>query len=252
MKKIVTLLLIFYSLTLSAQVAGYMGKRFIVGYSNLFSPSISTIYTERYRSSSALKIQNITVSHVVDLNYVIHYRKALCFSVSYVVSKIPNASIVTDYYRFTFTKSDYNAKLSSLGFSFGIKLFKRSRLAPLGPYVKWEGLFLLNTIKFQPYSRTYWYYNSTTGSDSLVTKLYEAGQLNSKSFGAALSFGKQRVFFDKLVVDFGIRGALVATISEPYNYTHTEYVDELRIKSFDKIFNQQFVNLRLGIGFLAF
>ncbi len=249
MKKIVALLLLFSTITLSAQVAGYMGKRFSIGYSNLFSPYIGNNYSSIY--GSQLRIKGLNVSHILDLNYIIQYRKAICVSVSYIGSKIENNSVAPDYlnyYSYNFTEPKYNARSSSLGFSLGLKLFKRSLFAPLGPYVKWEGIFLLNSIKYKPYSYTYYNYNPNTSE----TKSYNGGQLYSKAFGAAFGFGKQRVFFDKLLIDYGIRGAIVINLNDDLNKIHSDYEAELANKTFDKIFYQQFINLRLGIGFLAF
>ncbi|OFY84013.1 MAG: hypothetical protein A3F72_18505 [Bacteroidetes bacterium RIFCSPLOWO2_12_FULL_35_15] len=247
MKKIITLLFIFYSITLSAQVAGYMGRRFSIGYTNLVSPSIGTIYNSTV--GSQLRIKSLNASQIVDLNYVFHYRKAICFSVSYIGSKIDNTSVIGyNQSNYIFSEPENNARLSSLGFSLGIKLFKRSRFAPVGPYLRWDGLFLLNTIKYQKYA--YSYNNYVTHSPE--TENYNSGQLKSKGFGLALGFGKQRVFFDKLLIDYGIRGAIVITKNDDYNKTHSDYEDELSYKTFGKIFLQQFINLRLGIGFLAF
>lgn len=247
MRKVATFLFIFYSITLSSQVAGYMGKRFSVGYSNLFSPAIGTIYNSTV--GSQLRIKSLNASQILDLNYVFQYRKAICVSVSYIGSKIDNASVVNDYSRYyVFSEPENNARLSSLGFSLGIKLFKRSRFAPLGPYVKWEGLMLLNSINYKSYSYTATNYNLNTTE----TKNYGAGILKSKGFGLAFGFGKQRVFFDKLLIDYGIRGAIVISNNDDFNKIQTPYEFELSNKFFDKVFYQQFINLRLGIGFLAF
>lgn len=224
-----------------------MGKRFSVSYSNLFSPSIGTIYNSTF--GSQLRIKSLNASQILDLNYVFQYRKAICISVSYIGSKIDNASII-GYYpsSYIFSEPENNARSSSLGFSLGIKLFKRSRFAPVGPYVRWDGLFLMNTIKYQQY--IYSYKNYSTNSQE--TKTYSAGQLKSKGFGLAFGFGKQRVFFDKLLIDYGLRGAIVITKNDDFNKTHSDYEEELSYKTFDKIFFQQFINLRLGVGFLAF
>lgn len=247
MKKIVSLLFLFSSITLSAQITGYMGKRVSVGYSNLFSPSIERVSNSSY--APELKIKRLNVSHLLDLNYVIHYRKALCFSFSYLGSKIGNNSVVYEYlHNYKFTESENNAKSSSLGFSIGIKLFKRSFVAPLGPYVKWEGLVLLNSIKYEPY--TYTKVNRSNNTYTYETTSYGAGEFKSNGLGIAFSFGQQRVFFDKLLVDCGIRAAAVITMTDYLSSNHSKYESELYNKTSNKMFLQQFINLRLGVGFL--
>ncbi len=244
MKKIVSLSLslLFLSISISAQVTGYMGKRFFVGYSNLFSPTIERL------SSDEFQIKRLNISHALDLNYIIQYRMALGFSFSYVKSKIDNA-VVANYnlHDYIFTDPENNAQSSSLGFSLGIKLFKRSYLAPLGPYVKWEGFILLNSIKYEPYTYprvSQSYYQTTSETISIGS-----GELKSKSFGLAFGFGRQRIFYDKLLIDYGIRAAIAITVDDYYNKMYSSYETDLSPIIFNKIFFQQLVNLRLGIGF---
>jgi len=129
---------------ISAQVPGYMGKRFSVGYSNLFSPDITNLL-----SADNVKAGRLNISHSLDLNYVFNYRKALCLSVSYIEKKgdYTHSSNYRYYNPEDYTFNNREEKLSSIGISLGLKLFKRSRLAPLGPYVKWEALYLVDYQK---------------------------------------------------------------------------------------------------------
>lgn len=251
MKKIIIFLCLSSSITLSAQVAGYMGKRFTVGYSNLFSPSFGKVYT--FNLSSDDRVNSLNASQVLDFNYIIHYRKALCFSFSYIGSKISNKIVENDYsHNYVFTDAKNNARSSSLGFSLGVKLFKRSFLAPLGPYVRWDALLLINSIKYKPYTYNSVHYNYANNTSTTETKNIGSGELKSTAFGLAFGFGRQRIVKDKILIDIGIRGAIALNINDDFIKTNSNYDNSLYLLAFNKIFFQQFINLRLGIGFLAF
>lgn len=249
MKKVIALLFIFYSISLTAQLTGYMGKRFSLGYTNLFSPKIG----RAYGYESGLEMKGFNASHILDLNYIVHYRKAMCFSFSYLESKISNGIVGRDNLRYyNFSDAEHNAKSSSLGFSLGIKLFKRSFLAPLGPYVRWDALLLLNTIKYKSYTYRYPHYNYYNNTNTTELQSFSGGELKSTAFGLAFGFGRQRVFDDKILVDIGLRGAIVISKNNDFNKMYSNYDNALNSLAFDRVFMQQFINLRLGIGFLAF
>ena len=93
------------------------------------------------------------------------------------------------------------AVLSSVGIGLGLKSFKRSNLAPYGPYVKWEGIMFLNTVK---YNNKGYGTRDQFGNINPVAKL-GSGKASFQAFAIGYSWGRQRIYYDKLVLDRGVR-----------------------------------------------
>ena len=85
----------------------------------------------------------------------------------------------------------------------------------------------------------------STSGYQLVPLEKKSVSANGGGFSAAFSLGRQRVFADRIVLDGGVRFA-IAVAGEP----GTGYGSQFRVT--DRVFYNQLVNLRLGIGFLAF
>lgn len=219
-------------------IPGYMGKRFSVSYTTLTGPAIRSGYDDKGAKTNKLRFN---FSHSLDLNYVVHYRKVLCIGVQHTY--IGLAHYETDQTNYIYSQKGKD-KLNSFLFSLGIKLFKRSRFAPLGSYVKWEALFGPGNIKYKEFHQyDYSYY----GQGSEIT--YKAGTLNFTSFGTAFSFGWQRIFNDKIIVEYGLRGAIVIPV---FGDDPDKYILNSKDLAFDRYFWSQFANVKIAIGWLAF
>ena len=72
-KRIVFILLLTVMNSMQAQPPGYMGKRFTVGYSASFFPSLLGPQANGYNAG-------MNLTHSFDLDYTIRNRTNLCFS----------------------------------------------------------------------------------------------------------------------------------------------------------------------------
>jgi hypothetical protein len=237
MKK--TLLLIFaafLSLTASAQrvIPGYMGKRFTVGFTEMFSPNFYGIYSTPSPGP--------VFSHSLGINYVITKQTELCLA-----GRFYNRNIADVYYSPS-ARNDVNYlfKMSTLEYSFGFRRFYRSKFAPLGGYTKWEFMYLKGAVKYDPYQEYQYDYNTQTN----ITISKSGGKGSLHGFGASFSKGRQRVFEDKLVVDFGFRATLMAmTATRDGSDGHGEDLASTAAASVTFV---PIANVFLGLGFLAF
>jgi hypothetical protein len=231
----------------SAQVPGYMGKRLIIGYSLNFS---GAFFSPTANSSKGFSDFNgINTTHVLNLDYIYHRRKAVCLLVQYARTGV-------DYFYFNniYYDGDQNkpAILNSLGVGLGIKLFRRANFAPYGPYVKWEFVAAFNNVVYDNKN----YSKADPNNSSVRTKTTAgSGKVDFESLGIGYSFGKQRIYRDKFVFDRGIRflvfpaGYADIIGSEGYfRSADSGFESEGSVR----IFRHQLISFHLGIGFLAF
>ncbi len=243
------LLFLFCILFLSSagfsQVAGYMGKRFIITHYSFYFPAFKQ---PSFRSTQGFKM-NVTKALGVDIAAT--GRSSICFAVQYILTGISYQNAVGYNYSYIQHEegSTIPAKLNVMQYSIGLKKFSRRSFAPIGFYMKWEMFFQQYIIKYDPLD----FY--TYGSDGYYySPQYRAldggsGLVKMKGIGSAFSIGKQRIFWDKIVVDYGIRASLSAPL--PYRFANA-VESSMAAKAYDRVLNNQLLNVKLGIGFLAF
>ena len=224
--------------------AGYMGKRFIFTYYSLYFPAFKQ---PSFRSTQGFKM-NVTKALGVDI--AMTERKSICIAAQYILTGISYNNPPGFNYNYIMHDegSTVPVKLSVIQYSLGLKKFTRKSLAPIGFYMKWEIFFQQYTIKYDPagfytpstnyYSNSY--YEPLNGGTGIV-------KLNG--IGSAFSIGKQRIFLDRIVVDYGVR----VSLSSPLPYRFDNMVERSMVaKAYDRILSNQFLNAKLGVGFLAF
>jgi hypothetical protein len=234
----------------NAQVAGYMGKRFTIGYSNYFFPAImgpGALTGAKYGLASP----GFNTTHCINLEYAVKPRTNFTASAQYLQTGIGIRYLYTtrsDEYTY---RSNYSNPivLSSVNIGLGFKFFRRGTLAPLGKYSKFELLMLFETVTYDKTQFTTQVNGNTTDA-TLGEGIY-----NYKNFTITYTIGRQRIFFNALVVDYGIRFGVSPLVVPSFllNDGYHEDIETIfRDDSRYRIFRQQLVNLHLGIGFLAF
>jgi hypothetical protein len=237
MKSKFILIIFLCSFQLFAQIPGYMGKRFTISYAAWLHPNVNLL-----SDVPTTKGVVLDYSHILAADYCVAKRGALCFTFQF--SRMGIKYYDNSYnssYDYTYLGHDkYPAYLNSKTFSIGYKLFASDKFAPVGKYIKWDALVVLNKLIYNP---------DDVVVNKTNTRLTEE-EPNAKSVGGglALSVGHQRVFYDKLVLDYGLRIALAVC---PANYS-SNYARNIFYYSTERTLFNQFVNFRIGIGFLAF
>jgi hypothetical protein len=248
-----------FSSTLFAQPPGYLGKRFTLSFDNYVGPNylnligintISSKHSENYVSTTETSA-NWNYRWSISMDYVLSKSSSLGLGVSSVNQKM----YFDDHYKVINSSGYYdqvyfinNAKLN--GFTIGayLKLFKGQCIAPLGGYVKLEVLysqFEINTFDPKYINRSEMY------------KLSKSRMEPISSLGLALTFGKNRIFFNRLVVStgatVGLRLNLLTSVFEQSS-SNPSITAFNSLKKDAQFWHGQnlFYNLHVGVGLLLF
>lgn len=253
------------TLSATAQVPGYMGKRLSIGYSNYFM--LSAYGPTANASSPEIGTIGLNTVHSFNLEYSIKNRTNVCLSVQSGKTGMNPPEESAQYYDGT---SNYNyytyhyaprpykpMQISSLNVGLGVKFFQSGSLAPIGKYRKLELLLLFNHLTYKRDGFTYYDYNNQQYRNLQVGK----GDYRYKTFAITYTIGRSRVLFDRLVLDGGIRfGLMPAAIFNFLNdgeiffdaigSTSTEATFKHQVNN--RLFRAQTFNFHLGLSFLAF
>jgi len=264
MKIKLLIVLNFFTLFSFAQIAGFMGKRFSIGYSNYLmlagvGPTANAAEKDAYFSG-------VNTTHCLNLEYTIRNRTNFCFTfetmktgVSY--TKVYN-SYVYDNNNYTSYDVSYSydpkpyipMQLRTFNAGIGFKFFKRGTLAPIGKYNKLELLLLFSNLTYGSTSFALTVDGTTTHG------IKGTGDYNFSTFGVAYTTGRSRVLFNKLVIDYGLRLGLVPAgifasdifFGNENGNGREDFEKTFRQQTNMRLFREQLVNFHIGLGFLAF
>ena len=251
---IATFFILFFFTSSPAQPAGYLGKRFTLSYEQLTGPNFINILElpELSLTDGAVSETNANWNYIgsVTMDYVVGKTKSRGISISAVDQTMYFDDYNTDTtysYGYPQLNSTYflnSAKLT--GFTIGayVKYFKKQYTAPFGEYYKFELL--------------YSYYHIKTFKQQ--AQLYELSKPYLEPFstmGFAVTYGKNRIFWDKVVVSMGITvGLRLSILTQVFSgYESNEYrAAYIDLKSAAEYWHGQnlFYNLHLGVGLLLF
>jgi len=228
---------------------GYMGKKVFISYTSKAFPNINAL------GKQDSGFNPINYSHNVDFNYIYKWRKTFSVSFTYEKSKISNPDVNykplyygTSYNEYAFTYYDFKKSLNinTFGGSMGLKFQNRKKHAPVGPYIKWSVIYLTQKVKLGDYDYNYWANNKSysVAHRNEFIKLYSAG--------AEFSFGNQRVFYDKIVLSYGMSAALIIAFADSGIHHGTYYSSIVLRNISETVITQNFLRAHLSIGFLAF
>jgi hypothetical protein len=251
MKIKIILFSLLLSLNAMAQVAGYMGKRFIVGYSNYFSPAIGV-------NANTANGLGINTTHCLNIEFVIKERTSLCLTAQrYNTGLIDKEDFNSDNnngygYGYSFARYAAPIQLKTEIIGIGFKFFKRGHIAPVGNYKKVELLLLSSNLTYDKNGFMAEPYGGTVPAIG-------TGNYSNKTIALAYTIGRQRILFNRLVLDMGLRFALVPTAiiayidpAADFKYKDLALEKRFRYDTDIRSFAAQVFNFHIGIGFLAF
>ncbi len=250
-----------------AQVSGYLGKRFSIGYSNYF---MAAGFGPVANAESNEFLTGINSTHCVNMEYTIAKRINFCLSLQTLKTGVNP----TKNYQKQISSPDYlppltltyspkpylPMQLRTINIGLGCKFFHFGTLAPIGKYNKLEFLLFLSHLTYDPNNS----FQSSASGQSVYTPLNgDAGDYQFKSFALAYTVGRSRVFWDKIVLDYGLRLAISNGIftymgnalwddTGNSSYGSTDITKAMRQDVNKRIFREQLVNFHIGISFLAF
>jgi len=236
MKRFLFSIFFFISVSVLSQTPGYMGKKVSFGLTSLCHPNAFSLII-----SSNLKYSRPIITNGLHLNIVTGKRSEIEFGMRYSNRKIdipsaPNGNDIN-------TPSFERFSLFEYGFAF--KKFTNTKFAPLGLYSKYEVFYLSGQLNFQAYQ--VYSYDPIISNYTFIEK--EGGVMNFKGGGVAYALGKQRVFKDLFVLDFGFRNSLMFLRSDN---SGNQYENSLERSVLDPISFLPITQFYIGIGLLAF
>jgi len=180
-------LIIILSFSLNAFSQGYMGHKVTLRYNNLFFPQVYNLLDDY--STTDLSIRSI---HSFSLGYVLGQRTELFVTydrsnLDYVT--IINETYVSDGYIYDQTK-EVPVQISSTSYGFGMRLYSRDFMAPLGIYQQFDMLISMVEVR--------------------ATNKENKGELTDSFMYPRIGWGigVQRVIIGSLMYDIGVHSAL--------------------------------------------
>ncbi|MBI5541621.1 MAG: hypothetical protein HY951_16295 [Bacteroidia bacterium] len=259
MRVIILSLFLLISFVTFSQPAGYLGKRFTVSFEALAGPNylnivgLTNLHNRSYNYQGASNKTSVS-----EANANFNFNGAL--TIDYVVGKTKSRGISIGPIDQTMYFDDYNmdtvygnatqvffvnnAKLSGFNVGAYVKYFKKQQVAPLGEYYKFE-LIYSNVMVKSIDKKAEIYKQSKAKFDPIST------------FGFAVTYGKNRIFWDKVVLSAGITlGARLNFFSTPFisTFAGESYYADNELKKAVGFWHGQnlFYNLHLGVGILLF
>ncbi|MEI6765939.1 MAG: hypothetical protein WCM76_09880 [Bacteroidota bacterium] len=263
MKK--TLTLIFFALltqALYSQSPGYNGKKFSINYGFYFINATSNPNTNGNNGFFCF-----TTTHCLAPEYVVGRHIAMGLSLRYSrtgffykSNLIYNNNLAYNPYGSSYTlfgsnnKTDHRLTGTMNVISAGIypKIFLKAGIAPLGSYMKPELIISMTYVqaasdaKMNDYINADHYYNVPD---------YPSPKISNYSpymtIGAGLEFGETRILFNRLVLDYGLRMGLTfgSFMNQQAQVTESNYYE---LVSGRRLFQASLLNLKVGVGLLAF
>lgn len=245
-----------------AQVSGYMGKRFSIGYSNYFLPSI---LGPKVNGTSASDKIGINTTHCVNLDYIIKERTSFCLSLQTQKLGVNNVRYYNVEYVDPFGTNNYGSyqynpkpfrfmQLKTYSVGLGFKFFASGSLAPIGKYKKVELLLLFSNLTYPKNA-----FEDTGLNDPYTRTNIGTGDYSFSTFALTYTMGRSRVLFDRIVLDYGLRfgatpAGFFAFLNSDGDFSSNNLTPEktFRQDTNMRLFRQQLVNLHIGISFLAF
>lgn len=263
MKKLAFIFILISQVAI-AQLSGFMGKRVVVGYHNLFFPSIIGPVSNSIDGG-------INTIHCLNIETVIKQRVSFYTSLQYFRTGVlptqtfqyyysgydSNGNSISEMYYVKYHGKDYRPMLlSSFNVALGFRIYASGNLAPLGKYFQPELILMFEKLKYD-----------TDGFDVDLSynsynyeriKNFGTGESRYTSFVLAANIGVQRFLFNKIAVDYGIRFGF----SPPgwIGFLRTRFFEDsadslnknFRIASNERLFRQQLLMLHIGIGIPTF
>lgn len=204
------IILLFIHFTVLSQNTGYMGKKTLVGYGFNFNPvtfgstaSNKSLFGSKQGSSESGHFL-LNVTHELFIERALGKGVSLGVAVKYLSTGYDNTASFssgrpgpTDFYRIrAFTYTPY------------FKFYKAKYMAPWGKYFIMGPSLTVMRSKHDAFMNNL---QTVNNHDTLITD-FGSDETKYYSFDLLLGFGRNRIFFDKLSVDYGFNFNCIATL----------------------------------------
>ncbi|MCF8299327.1 MAG: hypothetical protein K9J13_17390 [Saprospiraceae bacterium] len=254
---IVTLLLVSQ---VFSQAPGYQGKRLSVNY-NIFinpalsNPTMSDFESENYSGSGSYygieRIFTFNKRNRISFDYVLSRRNSIGIGFEFFKTrfKLNENDLFSSRYEYTRQYlariNGYIGNISTSIVNAHYTFYSNESIAPLGKYTQID----LGIIRYSAE------FDDKKFSESFRDEFANYSPYNAWYFG--LNYGRKRIFFDRLILDYGVQGCFI-----PGSYLYKNWFDfnelsfternYLKETSKNRLFHHMLINIHFGIGFLIF
>jgi hypothetical protein len=248
-RKIILLLLVLSGLYTQAQVSGYQGKRLLLSYDEFFMSALSGPNQNGNNGFASFNLHNR-----VSIDYVLS--RGLSLGVDYhffnTCFQLPDASI--DYFDPSYggfntanlVTDGMLAYSSVTGIGIHLKKYFTNNIAPLGNYFEFGIIDFFQDVTYDKVKLKA--QNPDVALSIPNYSPYSSGALN-------ISYGKKSIFFNCLVLDYGMQSGIVfngitPTIrqQEYYHDMNTYLQEPARMR----LLSHFLFNIHVGVGLLVF
>ncbi len=264
--------ILFACFNIYSQSPGYLSKRFLVGYGIYASPALfgstnkgnSVFGFDKGNSTTGVPAFNILHEGFVEV--VSSHKWSVCFSVRYYKTKYDNALRI-NYVNKVNDNSYINGRpsgfydITGLTYTLYFKYYGERYVAPWGRYLLLGPT--LNTIKttYDPATMNIKEQSYLTYQDSVYSD-FGPRQQSFKRVNLMLGFGRNRIYYNKLSIDYGVNMQLLPVLSGMFdlvsnagadfyntsvkvtNLNYIEYTNKKRVRGINRF------NAFIKIGYL--
>jgi hypothetical protein len=235
------LLLIGYSCF--GQASGYMGKRFLItGEASFFN----AIFNPNHTMNKGLNKFSFNIRATADLDYVVARNATVGATFDAIVTGMNYDwnSDKHDELLISDTSDRFNhARISGYGYGLNYKIFRnpsKAGIAPVGSYAKFD--IMLLDVRIRPFD------NENDVAHSYSNRFFTPA--------ISITFGRQRILWDFLILRSGIQIGFVPMGISPYLQSLGKGIErgtqeqDLRANAEARLMTYYLLNVNFGVGFL--
>ncbi len=244
MRGLFIIAMLMCSVAARAQAPGYMGKRLLVTAEASF---FNALFNPDHSMNSGLNKFGFNVRGTFDVDYVVARNGSVGFTFDLLFSGMeydwadeawesPLVPRIGEDFQY--------GQIRGYGYGINYKVFRnpaKGGIAPIGGYTKFD--LMLVDVRVRPYDRT----------------AGKAHHYEEQFFTPVLSvtLGRQRVFFNNLILRTGVQVGIVPTGIVPYfermdgNIEKGNQRDDLIAFTEARLLSYYLLNFNVGVGFLA-
>ncbi len=237
-------LLMLLSALAWAQAPGYMGKRLLVtGEASFFN----ALFNPDHNMNSGLNKFGFNIRGTIDLDYVVARNGSVGLTFDVIFSGLEYAWGDDQWEKPLVPRigDDFqHGQIRGYGYGINYKVFRnpsKGGIAPIGGYTKFDVMLL--DLRVRPF-------NKATGQLHAHQEQFFTPMLS-------VTLGRQRIFFEHLILRTGVQVGIVPTGIVPYfermdgDIEKGNQRDDLQAYTEARLFSYYLLNFNVGVGFLA-
>lgn len=248
-ERIIIILFMLTGFCAQAQVSGYQGKRLVLNYDQFFMSAPTGPNQNGENSFISFNMHNrigmdYVLSRSLSLGLDFHFFNT-CFN--FQNTSVEFFDPIYGGYNSTDLNVDGMLGYSSVtGIGIHLKKYFVNNIAPLGNYFEFEVVGFFQNVSYDKDKLR-------TQNPNLVYNIPNLSPYSSSAIG--ISYGKKSIFFNRLVLDYGMQTGLVfngftsAISFSNYHHDMNTYLEE---SAKARLFSHYIFNIHLGIGVLFF